>query len=120
MLTLICSGIIIILVGLFLLTWKYLFEIVYISGDSMYPTMKDKQLALVKKFGIQYEEGNIYIYRCPDGYDVVKRLTGIEFYIFNGVFLYFEGDNKNFSKDSRHYGFIREKDVIGKVIYWRK
>lgn len=116
MFTLICLGVILVVAGLFLLTWKYLFEIVVFDGDSMYPTLKDGQLILIQKSFLRYDINNIYIYKSPDGLEVVKRLKNNR----EDDALFFEGDNKNFSRDSRHYGFVTENNIIGKVIYWRK
>jgi signal peptidase I len=123
MFTIICSSVIISVVGLFLLTWKYLFEVVVVSGDSMLPTLMNSQLLVIKKFKLKFSIGSIYIYKSPDGSEVVKRLVRIRKRTWgskNPLILHFEGDNKHYSKDSRHYGFVTEKDVIGKVIYWRK
>lgn len=82
-----------------------------IAGHSMEPLLKPGQEILVSslpyllfrpKAGeiIAFKEGNKF---------VVKRIKKAE----NGKFLV-EGDNK---KDSKDYGWINKKSIIGKVIY---
>ena len=82
-----------------------------VSGHSMMPTLKPGQEILVSslpylfvdpKVGeiIAFKEGNKFI---------VKRIKKAE----NGKFLV-QGDNKN---DSKNFGWIEKKNIIGKVIY---
>jgi type IV secretory pathway protease TraF len=42
----------------------------------------------------------------------VKRITKID----NKMF-FISGDNLNESTDSRHFGMIKRRDILGKVIY---
>ena len=46
-----------------------------------------------------------------DGKILLKRIVKVE---DKGYFV--QGDNKNASTDSRHFGMIRASDILGKVI----
>ena len=66
------------------------------------------------------EVGNVYVFHPP--YDkhkmVVKRLTGL----VDGKY-FFEGDNKELSQDSRHYGLVDPELVVAEIkgfLYRRK
>jgi hypothetical protein len=82
----------------------------------MYPTLKEGQLVLCRKLGAKAKLNLLDIYAYITPYDekkyVVKRLL----YTKESQ-MWFEGDNKNGSLDSRTYGFVPRKNVRGKVIY---
>ena len=86
-----------------------------ISGNSMKPVLKDGDYVLVNRLA--------YIFKTPQVDDIIaaldprdkktliKRITKIQ----NGKYV-IQGDNKNFSTDSRNFGMIEKKSIIGKVI----
>ena len=101
----------------------YFFPLLQVNGTSMYPTLKEGNILLgsrifnKKKIRI----GEIVVYKSPVR-DVegkrryfIKRVVGKTVHN-NKVKYYCEGDNKNNSYDSRHYGFIPCEDIICKVI----
>ena len=109
MLWLILAIVVIALVVLF-----YIFPIIQVCGDSMYPTYKDGDIVLgCRIFSIK--RGGIYVYHPPAGEKyVIKRLTRI---INFPNLLFFEGDNSEHSYDSRMYGCISNQDLVAKCIF---
>ena len=83
-----------------------------VVGDSMYPTLESDQLIVLRR-GAPVDVGDIVVFRY-EGREKIKRIHGIE-----GEFLYVLGDNPRFSTDSRHFGYIPRRSVIGKVTFPR-
>lgn len=107
---------IIFLYGAFLFVRDYL-VVVRVDGDSMFPTLRNKWIYLALKTHKRPTPGKIYIYYNPQGVPVIKRLKYIN--EDNGL-CYFLGDNSNNSIDSRHYGFIKEENIIAELIWFYK
>lgn len=83
-----------------------------IVGRSMSPTLKPGQNILVNRLS-KVKPQDIVAAKDPrDGKILIKRVQKIT----NGKF-YVLGDNPNESTDSRHFGWITKKDIIGKVIF---
>lgn len=86
-----------------------------ISGHSMEPALKNNQEVLIS--GLPYlfskpKVGDIIAFtfaRSDLAKLAVKRIKKI-----NGSKYLTEGDNKN---DSREFGWIERKNIIGKVVY---
>ena len=90
-------------------------RLLLVCGNSMYPTYKDGEhlFSLPTSFN-KIKEGDVLIFRTP--YDpkrvVIKRV------IMKSTVtkeLFFLGDNFSESYDSRNYGFVPYKYVLGKV-----
>lgn len=108
----------------------YLFPIVLVVGDSMFPTFKNGQVLLTTRILYPYFKytslgevvdksaiGKVFIYKNPaDGAIVIKRLK--EIFYESGLF--FQGDNSDNSYDSRHYGLVNSECVIARVIWHKK
>lgn len=98
---------------------KY-FCIVKVDGNSMYPTYKDGNILLAyriprNKVLDSLEVNKVYVYtRVCEGetYCVIKRLTEI-----NKNALFFEGDNKAESIDSRTYGYVSTNRLVAKILF---
>lgn len=96
----------------------YPIRIYVTSGISMYPTIKDGELLIGKAIKCKDEivENNIYVFKNPNGNVNVKRLYKARFNNEKKCrVLYFLGDNREHSVDSREYGEVPEKNVIMKV-----
>lgn len=92
----------------------YIFPLIQVCGDSMYPTLKDGDIVIgCRLFSIK--ENSIYVFHPPVGEKyVVKRLTQISPYTSK---LFFEGDNSDFSYDSRMYGYVSRNKVVAKCLF---
>lgn len=96
------------------------FEIIVASGESMYPTVKDGELVLIYKPVNKYaiKEGKIYVVQMdlPSYKElVIKRLIK-SYNTTDSVKIWLEGDNKPCSYDSRKYGYVNSKFIVGRVI----
>ena len=80
-----------------------------VEGYSMWPALVRNDLVLVYKWA-KIKEDDIVLYSSPEK-DYVKRVVKIE----DGAY-FLEGDNKKFSTDSRKFGPVKKKDIVGKVI----
>jgi len=79
----------------------------------MSPTLKDDQIILVNRLAYLFEEPHEkdIIAARINGKVLIKRITKIKDKKF-----FLSGDNKDDSFDSRKFGMIAKKDIIGKVI----
>jgi signal peptidase I len=110
LLLLICS---LVIITLWLL-WKYKWEAIRISGNSMYPTIEHGDIVLLDKRPKQpYHIGDICLLTPPDEKEklVCKRITKESY-----GFYWMLGDNRNHSRDSRDYGWVRQELIEGRVI----
>lgn len=83
-----------------------------ILGNSMFPALKPGQNVLVNRFP-KPKVGDIIAIKDPRNNKIlIKRISETK----NNKFFVL-GDNKNESTDSRHFGWITKKDIIGKVVY---
>jgi len=81
-----------------------------ISGHSMIPTYKEGEELLVSSIPylfLQPKVGDVIVFKDQKHY-VVKRIQEIK-----GEKFLVKGDNK---EDSKEYGWIEKKKIIGKVI----
>ena len=93
------------------------FRIVSVNGQSMCPTLKDKEIHLMLNTA-NINDGDIVIIDTKDSglpadY-IIKR-----FYADKSTdkYIWVEGDNKDNSVDSRRFGLIDKEKVIGKLIF---
>lgn len=90
-----------------------------ISGQSMCPTFKPGDTVLVNRLSYLTKLpiiGDIVAIKDPrDDKTLIKRIAKIE----NDKF-FVAGDNKNESTDSRNFGLISKRNIIGKVVYTKK
>jgi signal peptidase I len=86
-----------------------------ISGHSMEPFLKNGDTVLVSDFlylFINPKINDIVAFKEKNGKVLIKRIKKVK----NGKF-FLSGDNKNDSFDSKDFGFISNKQIIGKLIY---
>lgn len=92
----------------------YAFPFIEVCGDSMYPTFKDGDIVLGCRL-YSLERKSIYVFHPPVGEKyVVKRLTQVS-HTTNKLF--FEGDNPEYSYDSRMYGYVSRDDVVARCLF---
>ena len=112
------SGLLIVM--LFSVT-HYLFPLIQIVGDSMFPTYKDSEVLVGTRLyrKSKLKVGDVILYHSPtDKKVVVKRISKIhknktlEFYCL--------GDNSDHSYDSRYYGYISSKAIVCKLVEQRR
>jgi nickel-type superoxide dismutase maturation protease len=83
-----------------------------VEGDSMLPTIKDGDEVLVKTVS-NLEIGDVVVAIHPyRKTPIIKRITGIS----TSGKLFLSGDNPDESTDSRTFGEIDKKDVLGVVV----
>ena len=81
----------------------------------MFPAYKSGEVVLVdcivyKVFGLRVD--NIIVLKHPyNNSYIIKRITKK-----NNNLYFVRGDNKNESTDSKNFGWISKKDIIGRVI----
>ena len=82
----------------------------------MSPTLKPGKSVLVNRISYLFKsprKDEIIALKDPrDGKTLIKRISKIE----NGKYFVL-GDNKKESTDSRAFGWVGKKDIIGKMIY---
>jgi len=103
---------------------KYLFEISFLEGESMFPTFDKKKLtiAFIDKFSpiwFSPKINRIVILKIPFlgiKNELCKRIKKIKTEN-NEKLIWIEGDNKKNSLDSRNFGWIKKDFIIGNVVF---
>lgn len=55
---------------------QYLFQICVVHGDSMYPTLKNRNIIFIKKFDLKIEYNDILVIKKNDKI-IIKRVVGL-------------------------------------------
>ena len=116
--------IIIVAVIVVLCVLYYLFPLIQVCGDSMYPTYLDGQVIIGCRLFRRKKRkvGEVVIYRSPEENGrkiVIKRVAGVNV-AFNQVTYYCLGDNSDHSYDSRYYGAISSENLVCRVLNQRR
>ena len=102
----------------------YIFPLVKVEGDSMFPTFKEGKILwcrrLFKSNKDHCKVGRVYVIHLRDEengspYFIIKRLKGV-YKCTNGTLYDFRGDNTAVSYDSRQHGLFDSNCVVAKVI----
>lgn len=90
-----------------------------IVGNSMLPTLKPGQDVLVlcwprlnRGWVFKLKVRDLVVFR-KDGKEIVKRVQKCD-----DRRIFVVGDNQKMSTDSRHFGWVDKKEIIGKVIWY--
>jgi len=96
----------------------FVFPVIKVCGNSMYPTYHDGEYLWGFRFypKKKLKVGDVVLYKHED-IVVVKRIASTT---TSGTMLYCLGDNSPDSYDSRHYGFVPRKKVICRPFSQRK
>lgn len=54
----------------------YFYQLCFVNGDSMYPTLKDKQIVLIKKYNLNLANNDIIVIK-KNKRIIIKRLIGL-------------------------------------------
>lgn len=99
----------------------YLYPIIFVSGNSMFPTFFDNDVIVGTRIykTSNLKKNDIIVYKSPDNPSrfVIKRIH--HFFIDNSTktyYFYCLGDNQDDSYDSRNYGYISSDSIICKII----
>ena len=102
----------------------YLFPLIQVVGDSMFPTYYDQEIVIGNRLypKSKLKSGDVVVYKSPeDEYRVViKRIDKIRTDRNGNRMFYCLGDNSECSHDSRHYGFVHSKNLVCKVIITKR
>ena len=82
-----------------------------IYGPSMAPSLKDGQIILVSKH-LNKNLNNRVVVFSHQGIDKIKRVSFV-----SDDKVYLLGDNLKFSSDSRQFGLIDKKNIVGQLIW---
>lgn len=85
-----------------------------VVGRSMEPTLRHNQEILASSIPFIFKKpkvGDIVILKRKNC--IIKRIAKIK----NNKF-FISGDNKNESIDSRHFGWVGKREIVGKVIWF--
>lgn len=84
-----------------------------VVGHSMMPGLKQNQIVIVSSIPYLFRKpkiGDIVVLKREERY-IIKRIVKIA-----GNKIFVEGDNKKASTDSRNFGWIERREIVGKVI----
>jgi phage repressor protein C with HTH and peptisase S24 domain len=84
-----------------------------VVGTSMAPALQPGRIVVGGRF-VRLKTGDIVVIR-HDGIEKIKRVTAI-----NETGIFVEGDNRAYSTDSRHFGWIPMVNVRAKVWWPRR
>lgn len=88
-----------------------------IKGNSMTPAFKENDVVLVNRLSYFFSKpkiGDIVVLK-RERY-IIKRIAKIDLSA-DGQKFFVIGDNQKESTDSRNFGWIDKKEIIGKVFY---
>lgn len=121
----ICINIVIIMLALLILVLRlFVFDIVKVKGNSMYPTLNNNDIVVVNKLA-QIQNNDIVVLKNPiaNGF-IIKRViksSGNYIYYKNKKIIlksnefFVMGDNRKQSTDSRNFGIINTDMIVGVV-----
>lgn len=91
-----------------------MFPLIEVCGNSMYPTFHDGDIILGSRLNKSPKKNEVYVFNPPTGEKyVIKRLTHIN---RDTGKLFFEGDNPDFSYDSRMYGYVSKDKIVARYV----
>lgn len=101
----------------------YIFPFAVINGQSMEPTFFEGDIILCRRVFFKkrrkYSDNEIYVFKAPYKYDEYYVIKRVSFSVVERgtPYLYMLGDNSSVSYDSRNYGMVDCKHVMGIVLF---
>ncbi len=95
--------------------FKKVFRFYCIFGNSMLPTYREHEYVFSRPvFFKDIKTGDVLALKTPGNEKrfIIKRVTGIQ---DSPKAVFVEGDNKSDSYDSRYFGYVPSKNIIGKI-----
>ena len=112
--------------AIFIFVFLFLVQPVRVVGASMNPTLQNNEFVLAEKITFKFEpfkKDEIVIFEHPKqkGIHVIKRIEGLPNSVINGITIpedayYMLGDNKENSVDSRTWGAVDKKFIVGRAV----
>lgn len=97
-------------------SWLLGYNLYHIPSKSMQPTLQIGDVVISDSWFKESDikQGAIAIFkRHPNGIILIKRITQVRKNSNNTQEIFVEGDNKNFSVDSRRFGWVNANNIIG-------
>lgn len=109
----------VIVLGLIL---HFLFPLIQVCGNSMYPTYHDGEILIgCRLFSKKRRKvGEVIVYHSPDNKVVIKRIEEVVNSTRGCKLYYCLGDNSDESYDSRYYGAISSKKLVCRILNQRR
>lgn len=99
----------------------YLFPVITVCGNSMYPTYHDHEIILGTRLfrKSKLKRGDVVMYHAPNDRNriVIKRVDEVR---KGAGVMYCLGDNPEESYDSRSYGYVALSNAVCKPIKQRR
>ncbi len=94
------------------------FSFFRVCGRSMLPHYRDGDIVVCDTFFFRFAGigAGCAAAAAAGGRHVLKRITAVSF-LGGRRFFFLLGDNPRESADSRHFGWIKEKDIAGRVLF---
>lgn len=89
---------------------QIVFGVTKVDGESMEPEIQNGSIAIFCRLEKDYKEGDVVIAKV-EGRQIVKRILTVD-----GGSVFLMGDNQAHSIDSRTFGEIDSRQILGKVI----
>ena len=112
------------LIAVIILLFYMFMGISTVDGDSMYPTLRDKNVVAVAGDTVNIQGGEVYVngekVEIKDAIGATERKDGEVTYplTVGDKEVFVLGDNREVSKDSREFGLLKTDDIKGKIIWF--
>lgn len=114
---------VIVIICLVYLAFRFFFPVIQVCGDSMFPTYKDGEVLLSRRVFSRkkVQKGDVIVYLMHENGErnVIKRVADIKM-VENNLSFYCLGDNPKESYDSRYYGYIPSAWLVCKPFNQRR
>lgn len=107
----------ILLIFWLIVFFRWAFPLGVTVGNSMYPTHKDGDILVFTRLFFVVKPSKVYLFtrKLDNGETrhIIKRVSRIK----DGCQYYVLGDNPDESLDSRYYGYLSNRNLVGKYLF---